>query len=216
MTIIAWLGRVFGRTGEGAAADAILGLHLPGGAGPATAIIDTDELVAEIARARRYEHDLSGVVLAARPIRIGSRTNGNGSGEAQSGESKMPQVLALLTAVALREVVRCSDVVCYQAADNRFILGLTESDDVGAHAALTRIGEHFRSRLRLGVRAGVATFPSDAYTLEELVSTAAGRLAAPPPRPSNLDPDCLRARNGERRHGGQTQHAAPMARRDEA
>jgi hypothetical protein len=186
-------------------------------------IIDSDELAAELDRARRYEHDLSVVVLAARAA------NGK-NGRAVAGEgtppevTKLPQIVALLTAIALRDVLRSSDVVCYQAADNRFILALTESGGDGASAAVARVGEHFRFHLRLGVRAGVATFPADAYTLDELVAIATSRLAPP----LSLGRGALngagtgtgagaglRSRNGKRRNAD-TVPGPALLRRDEA
>lgn len=84
-------------------------------------------------------------------------------------------MVALLAAVALREVLRRSDVVCYQPAENRFVLALAESDGEDAHQAVARIRAHFRSRMRLRLRAGIARFPTDAFTLEELVGVAASR-----------------------------------------
>lgn len=135
------------------------------------AIVHSDELTAELVRARRYEHDLAIVVLSAHP-RLRSPSHEDGS---TSPESKLPQMIALLTAVALREALRGSDVVCYQAAQNRFVLALPETNAENAGAAVDRVHAHFRSRLRLRVRAGIACFPKDAFTLEELVASASLR-----------------------------------------
>ena len=141
----------------------------------AAAIVHSDELTAELFRARRYEHDLAIVVLSAHPSLRGS----DQSDGADQAESKLPQMIALLTAVALREVMRGSDVVCYQAAQNRFVLALPETDAEGAGTAVERVQQHFRTRLRLRVRAGISCFPTDAFTLEELVATATFRTRVP-------------------------------------
>jgi hypothetical protein len=142
---------------------------------PAAAIVHSDELTAELFRARRYEHDLAIIVLSAHPRRQGSeRSDG-----AEQSESKLPQMIALLTAVALREVLRGSDVVCYQAAQNRFVLALPETHAEGASVAVERVQSHFHTRLRLRVRAGISCFPADAFTLEELVATATLRTRVP-------------------------------------
>lgn len=137
----------------------------------AAAIVHSDELTAELFRARRYEHDLAIVVLSAHPRLRSSEEEGSAASD------KLPQMIALLTAVALREVLRGSDVVCYQAAQNRFILALPETDADGAGVAVDRVHAHFRSRLRLRIRAGIACFPEDAFTLEELVATASLRTS---------------------------------------
>jgi hypothetical protein len=167
-----WFSRVFGRGGahadRGAAhADAASPVNLP----TDSTIVDSDELASELARARRYEHDLAIVVLSALPARVAS----GDATEVGSPDSKLPQMVALMTAVALREALRHSDVVCYQAAENRFVLALTESGANDAWHALERIRLHFRSRLSLQILAGVAAFPGDAFTLDELVAAAARR-----------------------------------------
>jgi hypothetical protein len=172
--IINWIGRVFGRGHTSPSMAAMAPGALVGDfAAPATTIVESDELADELARARRYERDLSLVVMSASPT---VRESENG-GRLPSAATKLPQMIALLTAVALREVVRQSDVVCYQPAENRFVLALAESDEASAQSAVDRITAHFDAHLRLRVRAGVARFPADAYTLDELVAKAAERVA---------------------------------------
>jgi hypothetical protein len=184
-----WLGRVFGWSDAQSSASPDWGLeHLT--RHPAT-VVDSDELSAELARARRYEHDLAVVVLSASPIDLRPSEKG-----ATPVDSKLPQMVALLTAVALREALRHSDVVCYQAAQNRFVLGLAESDAEDAGHALERLRDQFRSRLRLRVDAGVAHFPHDAFTLDELVTAAAARVTSPPAT-ARLEGEARR--NGRRR-----------------
>lgn len=178
--IIEWIGRVFGMGGTGDSTTSMsAGAGLSDLAASTASVVDTDELAAELARARRYEHPLSTVVLSAHPLRGGGLLSGNGRAPSVETETKLPQMVALITAVALKEVVRCSDVVCYHAAENRFVLALPESDAEGARSAVDRIREHFRSRFQLGVQAGLAGFPADAYTLDELIATAAARISFP-------------------------------------
>ena len=167
-----WFDRVFKWAQPGMSDDVPESLTSTDAMSSAAAIVHSDELTAELFRARRYEHDLAVVVLSAHP---GSE-HSNG---AANGEPKLPQMIALLTAVALREVLRGSDVVCYQAAQNRFLLALPETDAEGATVAVDRVQTHFRTRLRLLVRAGISCFPADAFTLEELVATATLRTRGP-------------------------------------
>jgi hypothetical protein len=188
-----WFGRVFGR-GRVYDAWASAGGSLANGTVPAkTSLVDSDELSAELARARRYEHDLAVVVLSAQPSLYASATSPS------SAESRVPQMVALMTAVALREALRHSDIVCYQASENRFVLALAESGADDAGPALQRIATDFGTRLRLQVRAGVATFPHDALTLDELVQAAAGRAARPVGAPARMN-------NGDIGHNGSIGH----------
>jgi hypothetical protein len=163
-----WLSRAFGSNDNGDGVPNLLGLTKL--ASSPSSIVDSDELAAELARARRYERHLSIVVLSAQPMDEHA-TNGNGA------HSRLPQMIALLTAAALREVLRFSDAVCYHAAENRFVLGLTEVGPERARHAIERIRVHLGSRLHLRTQTGVAGFPTDAITLDELVSVAAWRAA---------------------------------------
>jgi hypothetical protein len=160
-----WLSRAFGSTENGDGTPGLLGLTKL--AASPSSLVDSDELAAELARARRYERHLSIVVLSAQPV----------DEHAENGHSKLPQMIALLTAAALREVLRFSDAVCYHAAENRFVLGLTEVGPERAVQAMARIRTHLLSRLHLRTQAGLAAFPADAITLDELVSMAAWRAA---------------------------------------
>jgi hypothetical protein len=121
----------------------------------------------------------------------------NGAIEGAALETSLPQVVSLLAAGVLRDVVRKSDIVCYWPSENRFVLALAESDVHSGRKALRRIDELFRSRLRLNVHAGLARFPDDGLTLDALVSRAGIRALEGPPtrRPANG------ASNGRNGHG---------------
>ncbi|HUF76932.1 MAG TPA: hypothetical protein VMM35_11675 [Longimicrobiales bacterium] len=171
-----WFDRVFKWAQPGMSVEVPESLGSSESLSSAAAIVHSDELTAELFRARRYEHDLAIVVLSAHP---GLRGSEQQNGVTQSESNKLPQMIALLTAVALREVLRGSDVVCYQAAQNRFVLALPETEAEGASVAVDRVESHFRTRLRLRTRAGISCFPADAFTLEELVSSATLRTRVP-------------------------------------
>lgn len=152
-----------------------------GAAAVASVSEGADLLMAELGRARRYEHDLSIVVLSTAPLSDAEpqsdRLSGNGG---STIETHLPQVVALITAAALREVLRESDVVHYQPSQNRFILALAESGGEEARGALRRIQAFCRSHLRLEVQAGASRFPEDGLTLDDLVRVAAHRMSGLP------------------------------------
>jgi GGDEF domain-containing protein len=192
-----WLGRVLDRVGvsSGWSLDAS-DVNSNGIVTPSSTIVDSDELASELARARRYEHSLAIVVLSAQPVSMSTAD----SQDAKAG-SKLPQMVALMTAMALRETLRHSDVVCYQAAENRFVLGLPESNADDAAQAMDRIRGHFLRRLSVKVDAGIAVFPRDALTLDELVATgAAGATLAELIRPPRTNGNAHSGRSGSRRH----------------
>lgn len=158
-----------------------------------------DALAIELGRARRYEHALSIVVAAPHTLagNGGGRSAGNGRERYRPSSGRGPaatdvrgadgheaailarnigvppqEALACLTAAGLREILRTSDVVCYDSAEGHFVLGLTESDAATARRAVSRIRSLFQERLGVDLRTGVAQFPADGLTLEDLLSTA--------------------------------------------
>jgi hypothetical protein len=124
-------------------------------------LVDPDEaLTAELGRARRYERVFSIVVVS--PV---------AEADAQNGKRLQPHV----TAAGLREVLRESDILCYEAADDCFVLGLTESERDAAQRALERVRTLFQDQLKIDLAVGVAQFPEDGLTLGDLVETARTR-----------------------------------------
>jgi len=191
--IMNWIGRVFGAKHPSHEAEMLLAraarADLPAVLSSMAEAVDS--LSAELDRARRYNHALSVVVLSASPVtEVAEHQNGNGTHgtlETASLETSLPQVVSLLAAGVLRDVVRKSDIVCYWPSENRFVLALAESDVHSGRKALRRIEELFRSRLRLTVHAGLARFPDDGLTLDALVTRAGVRALEGPStrRPAN-------------------------------
>lgn len=129
-------------------------------------LVDPDDVLAfEFGRARRYERALSIVVVA--PISWPDEHDDD-----RAPESRLPTVLPLLTAAGLREVLRETDIMCYEPLEGCFVLGLTESESPAAQRALERVQVLFRSRLRIELAVGVAQFPNDGLTLEDLIEAA--------------------------------------------
>ena len=180
--IVDWIGRVLGNP-DGGNGSGVRNERAPrvDGAGVLSSLTDsTDRLNAEIDRARRYEHALSVVALSAVPMSPEQSGPGDLNGDGMHAavlETRLPQVLSLLAAGVLRDIVRGSDVVCYRPTENLFVLALAESDVEHAARALQRIEELFRARLRLSLRTGIARFPDDGLTLDDLLELAASRAA---------------------------------------
>lgn len=172
--IMNWISRMRGDHNGSDATDALPEPGPQTGRARSSApLIDSDEtLVAEFGRARRYEQTLSIVVVSAVPI---------GDGEATArradflGVRRGPDVLPLLAGAGFREALRESDVLCYRPTDRLFVLGLPQTDTEAGRRAMERVGGLFRTRLRLELVVGVAEFPADGLTLEDLLEKARSR-----------------------------------------
>ena len=171
-----------------------------GDASPAPLLGPRERLMAELDRARRYERALTIAVLRTAPANgtNGSRANGSHDDTRRhvTVETELPQVVSLLAAAALQEILRGSDVVCYQHAANRFVLALAEAENHNARKALGRIQSHFRDVLHLDVRASFARFPDDGLTIDDLITNAADRTPDGPLAPTDPPARPTHRRNG--------------------
>lgn len=166
-----WAFRMFapgkaGANGNGVARTALARAAAIGNGASPSPLVDPDDVLAfEFGRARRYECALSIVVVVP--------TSWPGEHDVHhKADEPLPTVLPLLTAAGLRETLRETDIMCYQPLEGRFVLGLTESEAEAARCALERVRTLFQSRLRIELAVGVAQFPSDGVTLEDLVDAA--------------------------------------------
>lgn len=181
--IINWIGQVLGlreSSSPGGAMEPLLRSSGIDESTPLGSVVDSPDLLhKELERARRYERGLSVSVLTVEPsdaVEDGP-LDPDGTARVFTKASGPPQVVALLAASGLRDMLRQSDVLCYQPTENRFVLALAESDAEEAEKALVRIRGIFRERLGLDVQAGISRFPDDALTLAGLMDSAASRGA---------------------------------------
>jgi hypothetical protein len=133
----------------------------------------------ELDRARRYQRPLSVLMVTPYPHRDdvpwpGSdrRTPSSTSDEKVLLETRLPHLASLLVGSILARTVRGSDRVTYRTADDRFVILLAEADQEVALRAVDRIEELMRTRAHLGVRVGIATFPEDGFTMNDLLGQA--------------------------------------------
>ena len=172
--IVNWIGRFLAPSGEnengngngGAATRPARVTPVGNGASLSPLVDPSDVLTFEFGRARRYERALSIVVVA--PISWPADHDRGADTDAES-------VLPLLTAAGLREALRETDIMCYEPIEGRFVLGLTESKGPAARRALERVQTLFKKRLRIDLVVGVAQFPDDGLTLDDLLSAARAR-----------------------------------------
>lgn len=143
----------------------------------------------ELRRARRYERPLTVAVLApddnaiSEPSENGRNHAAGGDGNGAmgvDGSSHAVWFAAQVNSIQLGEVLhgttREVDIVGFDAIANRYIVCLPGTDIESARHMVTRtnimLGDRGRGRLRVGL----ATFPQDALTLDDLVSHADRRF----------------------------------------
>jgi hypothetical protein len=145
------------------------------------------EFAREFARARRHQRPLAVAVLCLGSDQLAEQMAsligepGNGSVTSRMQLlGHTTQLVSFALGSILRDVLRESDIVTYGAADDRYVVLLTDSNESQAQQVVQRLNELFYKRMSARLRAGIAVFPTDGLTLEELVSSA---QAACHPRP---------------------------------
>jgi GGDEF domain-containing protein len=127
-------------------------------------------LALELARARRYRHPFSVLVLGLDDDQLMHK---NQSLVAGSGNSNFNThfFFALLASV-LRDNLRDSDLVTYDLNKDLYIILLTETSAQEAEKTVSRLDELIFKRTAAHLRAGTAEFPNDGLIIEDLVSHA--------------------------------------------
>lgn len=131
------------------------------------------QLSHEMERARRYERPFRVLVLGFTPA----------ARELLTSKYTGPQDVALhelilrfpLLGCVLRDSLRGSDVIAYDALVNRYLIGLVEINAEQAAGLQHRFLATAQRSSLPELRMGVATFPQDGLTLEDLISVAQER-----------------------------------------
>jgi hypothetical protein len=137
-------------------------------------------LVKELDRARRYARPLAIMIVADH--RGAGPTHQSSTEPVVDGASSPARVVPTVSpgsvlipvfiASVLREVMREADIIAYAAALGRCVVMMPEVSRAEAIRARSRVGELCASRLDFAVRAGIAVFPEDGWTLDDLISNA--------------------------------------------
>jgi hypothetical protein len=148
-------------------------------------------LAAEVRRCRRYERPLAVVVLAPKtPADLADdgasseahAENGNGRGAAPSDPwiTFSMQLGFLLLGMVLRGTLRETDIVAYAAESHDFVVLLPEADAAAATRTVERLSALFYERSSLVLRVGMAAYPADGLTLDDIVEHARRTWSAAP------------------------------------
>lgn len=139
-------------------------------------------LSGELERARRYRRPLSIVILShddgsgASGVSPAAHMGGNGA-SGQNGPSlsqiDVPEShISARLAFILRKALRESDIVMHAATQGCCVVGMPEVDGIDARKAVDRLNDLCFGKPLLPLRAGIAVFPQDGWTLEELLRRA--------------------------------------------
>lgn len=135
-------------------------------------------MVLELERARRYGRPLSVALVGPEAMR-GHEGNGatpvSHNGQSDSAPPTSGPLFAALLGSLLRELMRETDIVAYAGALDRCVIVMPEMGEAESRLAVRRLRDQCEAHLSVPVRAHVAVFPDDGFTLEELVKLADSR-----------------------------------------
>jgi hypothetical protein len=126
----------------------------------------------ELNRARRYHHPLAVVVM-----QLAERGVLEENARVHSSSTNRSQWAVMRAGMLLRELLRDTDVVTYDPAENRFVLLLTETTPPQARAAVLRLESLLHERAGATLQSGIAMFPDEGLITEDLVRLAAQQCA---------------------------------------
>jgi diguanylate cyclase (GGDEF)-like protein len=127
-------------------------------------------LAEEIERAKRYEHGFAVVIADIDNFKTYKDAQGQAAGDN----------ILLIVADSIRSRLRRSDVAC-RYSDDEFAAILMHADSTKARTVLERIGKALANKLKelndpttadLSLSAGLACYPDDATTADDLVRLA--------------------------------------------
>jgi GGDEF domain-containing protein len=130
----------------------------------------------ELARSRRYSRPLSLVIIEPDPVAVGA--------EFQPAPKEIQQQLARRYVMAqiaeiLDKEARHTDIIVKQNKPDRFIILCPETQTSNTNTLIRRVVEKTRAQIGLQVGFGVAAFPEEALTFEELLQKAEAKMVKP-------------------------------------
>ncbi|HYN89902.1 MAG TPA: hypothetical protein VER55_15320 [Ardenticatenaceae bacterium] len=132
-----------------------------------------EEIQTELTRSRRYHNPLSVIVVEPEPETLQAALHRT----VQEVQQRM-MTRYVLTRMArmIVDEVRRTDMIIEQPGHGRFIILTPETDAANSKTLINRIRTAATAQMGVAVACGVATFPYDALTFEELVREAETHL----------------------------------------
>ena len=127
-------------------------------------------MTAELERARRYGNSLTIVVLSIDQEQLKQKKR-NLLQVTENTEIASYFFFSLVSAL-LRDNLRACDLLTYDVTNDYYVILMPETSAALAEQGIVRLNELVSNRIKLALRAGVAEFPADGLTIEDLVSQA--------------------------------------------
>jgi hypothetical protein len=118
------------------------------------------KLSTELDRARRHSRPLSIVVFGLDPVAT------------DMGRARLTPLLSALLAPSMREALRQTDIVSYTTREAQSLVALPETTADGARQTISRLLQMDAIQVLCPLRIGLASFPDDGWTLEDVIVRA--------------------------------------------
>ncbi len=133
----------------------------------------SEDIETELARSRRHHEPLSVIVIEVERESIRATLN---CAVEEVQKAMMTRYVMASMASVLTRVLRRTDMVLEPGDPRRFIIFSPETDADNSGALMRHIQTHIAGELQVELRCGVAVFPKDALTFDELVRKAEQNL----------------------------------------
>jgi hypothetical protein len=129
-------------------------------------------LSTELDRARRHSRPLSVAIVGLDPVATDVSHARAGDGSTVHGQTGLFPLLLALLAPSLREALRQTDIVSYTTIDAQSLIALPETTADGASRTITRLLQLSAIQVLCPLRIGLAAFPDNGWTLEDIIVRA--------------------------------------------
>lgn len=127
-------------------------------------------MTGELERARRYGNTLTIAVLSVDQEQLKQKKR-NLIAATENTEVASYFFFSLISAL-LRDNLRACDFLTYDVSKDHYVILMPETSAALAEQGIVRLNELIANRIKIMLRAGVAEFPADGLTIEDLVSQA--------------------------------------------
>ncbi len=130
-------------------------------------------LTAELERARRYGNSLTIAVLSVDPEQQKHRKR-SFTTLADNAEIASHFFFSIISAL-LRDNLRNCDMLTYDVTNDYYVILMPETSASFAEQAITRLNEIITKRVKVNLCFGIAEFPTDGLTIDDLVTHSYAR-----------------------------------------
>lgn len=160
-------------------------------------------ILVELRRARRHERPASVLVVGPETQVQNGRAMPSDRSRSRGRETppdrvRTPHVDLFVLGLLFRESIRETDQLALAVEDRLYVLLLPETADSEGREVASRLVRASNGRVPLPARAGLAAFPDDGFTIEDLLTKARHAWQH---RPLQADPDDVPETAGATREG---------------